>query len=105
MIRRPPRSTQSRSSAASDVYKRQVVALVIRDAAKHRVVRPPGMPDEVEEREAHGDPDPGQDAEDDDAEEADDRQSELGPAEAEEPTRASEVEQAQGGGDDDRGQG
>src|SRR5450756_3175125 len=24
MIRRPPRSTQSRSSAASDVYKRQV---------------------------------------------------------------------------------
>src|SRR5450756_1880272 len=27
MIRRPPRSTQSRSSAASDVYKRQVVHL------------------------------------------------------------------------------
>src|SRR5450756_3239856 len=27
MIRRPPRSTQSRSSAASDVYKRQVKAL------------------------------------------------------------------------------
>src|SRR5680860_1248117 len=26
MIRRPPRSTQSRSSAASDVYKRQVRA-------------------------------------------------------------------------------
>src|SRR5450756_2011317 len=26
MIRRPPRSTQSRSSAASDVYKRQIVA-------------------------------------------------------------------------------
>ena len=25
MIRRPPRSTQSRSSAASDVYKRQDV--------------------------------------------------------------------------------
>src|SRR5450756_2160423 len=28
MIRRPPRSTQSRSSAASDVYKRQVLAPV-----------------------------------------------------------------------------
>src|SRR5680860_1036496 len=28
MIRRPPRSTQSRSSAASDVYKRQVEGLV-----------------------------------------------------------------------------
>src|SRR5680860_1898885 len=28
MIRRPPRSTQSRSSAASDVYKRQVFSLV-----------------------------------------------------------------------------
>eukprot|EP00826_Nyctotherus_ovalis_P047124 TRINITY_DN5379_c0_g1_i15.p1 TRINITY_DN5379_c0_g1~~TRINITY_DN5379_c0_g1_i15.p1 ORF type:complete len:152 (-),score=35.55 TRINITY_DN5379_c0_g1_i15:107-532(-) len=27
MLRRPPRSTQSRSSAASDVYKRQVVLL------------------------------------------------------------------------------
>src|SRR5450756_1946925 len=26
MIRRPPRSTQSRSSAASDVYKRQLVS-------------------------------------------------------------------------------
>eukprot|EP00657_Telonema_sp_P-1_P002378 TRINITY_DN15533_c0_g1_i1.p1 TRINITY_DN15533_c0_g1~~TRINITY_DN15533_c0_g1_i1.p1 ORF type:complete len:231 (+),score=118.68 TRINITY_DN15533_c0_g1_i1:126-818(+) len=29
MIRRPPRSTQSRSSAASDVYKRQVMILCI----------------------------------------------------------------------------
>src|SRR5450756_897557 len=29
MIRRPPRSTQSRSSAASDVYKRQVLHLVL----------------------------------------------------------------------------
>ena len=28
MIRRPPRSTQSRSSAASDVYKRQVQELI-----------------------------------------------------------------------------
>ena len=28
MIRRPPRSTQSRSSAASDVYKRQVISLL-----------------------------------------------------------------------------
>src|SRR5450756_1948156 len=29
MIRRPPRSTQSRSSAASDVYKRQVRVVVL----------------------------------------------------------------------------
>ena len=29
MIRRPPRSTQSRSSAASDVYKRQVVDVTL----------------------------------------------------------------------------
>src|SRR5450756_624850 len=28
MIRRPPRSTQSRSSAASDVYKRQIVIIL-----------------------------------------------------------------------------
>src|SRR5450756_224029 len=38
MIRRPPRSTQSRSSAASDVYKRQLTAYgplarTVRDAA------------------------------------------------------------------------
>src|SRR5450756_3034683 len=33
MIRRPPRSTQSRSSAASDVYKRQVVDLYTADVA------------------------------------------------------------------------
>src|SRR5450756_290720 len=29
MIRRPPRSTQSRSSAASDVYKRQIMIITI----------------------------------------------------------------------------
>ena len=29
MIRRPPRSTQSRSSAASDVYKRQIESSVL----------------------------------------------------------------------------
>ena len=31
MIRRPPRSTQSRSSAASDVYKRQVYCLDVKE--------------------------------------------------------------------------
>src|SRR5450756_1836991 len=33
MIRRPPRSTQSRSSAASDVYKRQEYATAYRVAS------------------------------------------------------------------------
>src|SRR5450756_3213121 len=33
MIRRPPRSTQSRSSAASDVYKRQVGTIAYSIAA------------------------------------------------------------------------
>ena len=33
MIRRPPRSTQSRSSAASDVYKRQVENVVLMEFA------------------------------------------------------------------------
>ena len=32
MVRRPPRSTQSRSSAASDVYKRQRVDAGVRTA-------------------------------------------------------------------------
>src|SRR5450756_509171 len=44
MIRRPPRSTQSRSSAASDVYKRQAPSLgkpvlVMRDTTE----RPEGL--------------------------------------------------------------
>src|SRR5450756_2096570 len=37
MIRRPPRSTQSRSSAASDVYKRQPLYSVRLSAAPQRV--------------------------------------------------------------------
>ena len=37
MIRRPPRSTQSRSSAASDVYKRQESALKAREDRKKQV--------------------------------------------------------------------
>eukprot|EP00657_Telonema_sp_P-1_P002584 TRINITY_DN15996_c0_g1_i1.p1 TRINITY_DN15996_c0_g1~~TRINITY_DN15996_c0_g1_i1.p1 ORF type:complete len:145 (-),score=49.78 TRINITY_DN15996_c0_g1_i1:29-463(-) len=32
MIRRPPRSTQSRSSAASDVYKRQPLSIIKNDS-------------------------------------------------------------------------
>eukprot|EP00657_Telonema_sp_P-1_P004607 TRINITY_DN20732_c0_g1_i2.p1 TRINITY_DN20732_c0_g1~~TRINITY_DN20732_c0_g1_i2.p1 ORF type:complete len:290 (+),score=54.09 TRINITY_DN20732_c0_g1_i2:87-956(+) len=39
MIRRPPRSTQSRSSAASDVYKRQVQELLAKCAGKLGVRR------------------------------------------------------------------
>src|SRR5450756_2350921 len=45
MIRRPPRSTQSRSSAASDVYKRQIETRVlhefdacVRSNEKHNIV-------------------------------------------------------------------
>ena len=38
MIRRPPRSTQSRSSAASDVYKRQLVIVVL---LSHAAEQPP----------------------------------------------------------------
>src|SRR5450756_3156062 len=39
MIRRPPRSTQSRSSAASDVYKRQTLPVTLDDvnAARGRI--------------------------------------------------------------------
>ena len=39
MIRRPPRSTQSRSSAASDVYKRQAEGLVEGLGMHYRVVK------------------------------------------------------------------
>src|SRR5450756_950496 len=39
MIRRPPRSTQSRSSAASDVYKRQLLA---RRMGKKKVIAETG---------------------------------------------------------------
>src|SRR5680860_879993 len=40
MIRRPPRSTQSRSSAASDVYKRQVLGYIIGYAVVALVLLP-----------------------------------------------------------------
>src|SRR5450756_2821733 len=36
MIRRPPRSTQSRSSAASDVYKRQAATAIFRAIWRYR---------------------------------------------------------------------
>src|SRR5665809_74762 len=38
MIRRPPRSTQSRSSAASDVYKRQHSAEIVVEAEPSSIV-------------------------------------------------------------------
>src|SRR5450756_2711501 len=38
MIRRPPRSTQSRSSAASDVYKRRLLHALPADVARDRRV-------------------------------------------------------------------
>ena len=41
MIGRPPRSTQSRSSAASDVYKRQVVGATIGDAVEDLAINGP----------------------------------------------------------------
>ena len=47
MIRRPPRSTQSRSSAASDVYKRQLEELD-EHAIATSVVAVPGSADEQE---------------------------------------------------------
>src|SRR5680860_759597 len=37
MIRRPPRSTQSRSSAASDVYKRQILCSVCEETVRLRL--------------------------------------------------------------------
>src|SRR5659263_489254 len=44
MIRRPPRSTQSRSSAASDVYKRQTPGSGTRASAKPAAPRAPSRP-------------------------------------------------------------
>src|SRR5450756_2285780 len=49
MIRRPPRSTQSRSSAASDVYKRQLLIgslanLPLQRLNKFAPSRPAGLP-------------------------------------------------------------
>src|SRR5450756_694001 len=43
MIRRPPRSTQSRSSAASDVYKRQVPHRLVTGEAVMTYLRPPAF--------------------------------------------------------------
>src|SRR5680860_255399 len=49
MIRRPPRSTQSRSSAASDVYKRQLDVDVLGVTAGHA----DGAEGKVEDRSTH----------------------------------------------------
>ena len=43
MLRRPPRSTQRRSSAASDVYKRQGPAAPDRLQQRHRPIAHPGL--------------------------------------------------------------
>ena len=40
MIRRPPRSTQSRSSAASDVYKRQLYLMGAYDSSNGKYTSP-----------------------------------------------------------------
>src|SRR5450756_410935 len=57
MIRRPPRSTQSRSSAASDVYKRQLRKIALHDTAEWLAVIESGARhDELETlaiRESH----------------------------------------------------
>ena len=42
MIRRPPRSTLDRSSAASDVYKRQVGGLALHQAVDEELQQHPG---------------------------------------------------------------
>ena len=55
-----------------------VVALQPVHAPEHRVVGPPGPPEDVEDGQADGDRDPGQHAEQGDAEERRDRQQELG---------------------------
>eukprot|EP00657_Telonema_sp_P-1_P000759 TRINITY_DN11484_c0_g1_i1.p1 TRINITY_DN11484_c0_g1~~TRINITY_DN11484_c0_g1_i1.p1 ORF type:complete len:112 (+),score=28.48 TRINITY_DN11484_c0_g1_i1:133-468(+) len=43
MIRRPPRSTQSRSSAASDVYKRQGLFFQTFNTIRHRTEKTTGL--------------------------------------------------------------
>ena len=48
MIRRPPRSTLQDSSAASDVYKRQVEELVKRGVKKLAIVAPAFLADGLE---------------------------------------------------------
>src|SRR5680860_1908318 len=58
MIRRPPRSTQSRSSAASDVYKRQDDGPESQSAGSSRGRHAPWQeqvaPQAEQDRQAHG---------------------------------------------------
>ena len=57
MIRRPPRSTLDRSSAASDVYKRQLQGVARRDAER-RHDRPGRRHIREERAHKNGRPDP-----------------------------------------------
>src|SRR5664280_3863686 len=43
MIRRPPRSTLSSSSAASDVYKRQIEDTIVIDSVEYRFIDTAGL--------------------------------------------------------------
>src|SRR5678810_186903 len=53
MIRRPPRSTLDRSSAASDVYKRQPVGRAVPRGGRHVRTHPPAdRPDRARGRRA-----------------------------------------------------
>eukprot|EP00657_Telonema_sp_P-1_P007840 TRINITY_DN28115_c0_g1_i2.p1 TRINITY_DN28115_c0_g1~~TRINITY_DN28115_c0_g1_i2.p1 ORF type:complete len:102 (+),score=52.29 TRINITY_DN28115_c0_g1_i2:100-405(+) len=55
MIRRPPRSTQSRSSAASDVYKRQNMATAANKVPELSVLEEDDEFEEFDEPELHAD--------------------------------------------------
>src|SRR5664280_1599221 len=54
MIRRPPRSTLSSSSAASDVYKRQAIALLLRTQRRRRAQGDHELDDFVEPEPSGG---------------------------------------------------
>src|SRR4029077_19868126 len=65
-----------------------VVALEARHPAQFGVVRPPGPPEDIEDRQPYGDGDPGQHAKQDDATERRDRQQAFGLALTPQPHRA-----------------
>ena len=82
-----------------------MVALQPVHPPEHGVVGPPGPAEDVEDGQADRDRDPGQHAEQGDAEERRDRQQELGLALPPQPHRAGDVGQGQRRGDHHGGQG
>jgi hypothetical protein len=99
-----PVQQQAGDEPGAGVAVDAVVALELVLAAQDGVVGPPGPADEVGQRQQDGDEDADQHPEQGHAEEGGQPEDELGASDPPQAPDRGHVDQADGGGDDDRGQ-